>query len=204
MWSRPALSSHLLVAQGGSRRLASLRRAAARAGADLAPELDEDNERRRALLPDCVVAEARRVLTLISRVDGSPASLRSIPTTATVWRPAMRSTHVSRAGSVKRAPRQIRDRGRRRAPMQSPDNARRRLRPASGELHAPEGSPRRARRGRLCPVGEALVARTGAHVVAPPHQEHQSRSPGGDCRFPRWRLQPTGSWLALPPDLDAA
>jgi len=25
-----------------------------------------------------------------------------------------------------------------------------------------------------------------------------------DSRFPRWRLQPSGSWLALPPDLDAA
>jgi hypothetical protein len=30
-------------------------------------------------------------------------------------------------------------------------------------------------RGPYCPVGEALLARIGAHIVAPPHQEQQRR-----------------------------
>jgi len=34
------------------------------------------------------------------------------------------------------------------------------------------------RRGRFCPVGEALVARIGADIVTPPHQEQRRRQRG--------------------------
>ena len=42
-------------------------------------------------------------------------------------------------------------------------------------------------------------ARRRRFRVADSHQQQQCRRPGGDCRFPRRCLQPSGSWLAFPP-----
>jgi hypothetical protein len=45
---------------------------------------------------------------------------------------------------------------------------RRRLRPGFGELRAPDGSPRRARRGRFCPRAVTRRAGSGLQISAPP------------------------------------
>jgi hypothetical protein len=86
-----------------------------------------------------------------------------------------------------------------------------------------QGAEASSRRGRDCPsrswrfaslspAQPETCSRLSAGMRAPlsddvgvlaKHEEHQSRSPSGDCRFLRRCLQPSEAWLAVPPHLDA-
>jgi hypothetical protein len=52
---------------------------------------------------------------------------------------------------------------------------------------------RRGSGRRLCPVGEALGARIGAHIVVPPHQMESRGGRAGRGRFHAWRKSGRGS-----------